>query len=74
MLGLSLPGNIFKLVNHAVIPLALVAILFMSPLLMMYLQNELPFQSRFSWTQNKQFLFYEWIGIRNYIVVNGSTI
>ncbi|KAG0325499.1 hypothetical protein BG000_001775 [Podila horticola] len=68
LLGLSLPGNILKLVDHAVIPLALVAILFMSPLLMMYLNNELPFQSRFSWEQNKQFLFFEWIGIRNYIV------
>ncbi|KAG0018596.1 hypothetical protein BGZ81_010166 [Podila clonocystis] len=68
LLGLSLPGNVLKLVNHAVIPLALVAILFMSPLLMLYLNNELPFQSRFSWEQNTQFLFFEWIGIRNYIV------
>ena len=63
-----------NIVTLLLIPLALVAILFTSPLLMTYLHNELPFQSRFSWTQNKQFLFYEWIGIRNYIVVSGNTI
>ncbi|KAF9428386.1 hypothetical protein BGZ94_002564 [Podila epigama] len=68
LLGLSLPEQQFKLVFQVVVPLALVAILFVGPLLMMYLNRELPFQSRFNWAENKQHFFYEWVGIRNYIV------
>ncbi|CAO3572723.1 unnamed protein product [Mortierella alpina] len=67
MLGISIPGNIFKLINHAVIPLFLVSILFMGPVLMMFLSNELPFQQAFDWASQRQHL-RGLIGTRNFVV------
>ncbi|KAF9959692.1 hypothetical protein BGZ72_009048, partial [Mortierella alpina] len=67
MLGISIPGNIFKLFNHVVIPLFLVSILFMGPVLMMFLSNELPFQQAFDWASQRQHL-RGLIGIRNFVV------
>ncbi|KAG9062905.1 CAAX prenyl protease [Linnemannia hyalina] len=53
--------------HHIFTPLALVVILFLGPLVMMLIDSELPFQSRFYWRNQLQNL-REWIGIRNYIV------
>ncbi|KAI8595530.1 hypothetical protein EDD21DRAFT_390997 [Dissophora ornata] len=66
LLGLSIPNNLIKLLSHIFLPVLLVAILYMGPLLMMFLNNELPFQPRFQWSAHWHFL-REWIGIRNYI-------
>ncbi|KAG9326356.1 hypothetical protein KVV02_003707 [Mortierella alpina] len=67
MLGISIPGNILKLFNHAVIPLFLTSILFMGPVLMMFLSNELPFQQAFDWASQRQHL-RGLIGTRNFVV------
>jgi len=67
MIGISIPNHILKLVNHAVIPLFLVAILFMGPMLMMFLSNELPFQQAFNWAAQRH-LLRRFIGMRNFVV------
>ncbi|KAF9159378.1 hypothetical protein DFQ26_006603 [Actinomortierella ambigua] len=66
-LGLALPGSIFKLINHLVLPLLLVMILFAGPLLMMFLSKELPFQQAFDWRSQRKYLL-GWIALRNYVV------
>ncbi|KAF9174677.1 hypothetical protein BGX21_000418 [Mortierella sp. AD011] len=47
--GISFPESIFLLANHIVVPLVLVSVLFMGPILMMFLSNELPFQQTYDW-------------------------
>ncbi|KAG0302613.1 hypothetical protein BGZ98_007356 [Dissophora globulifera] len=66
LLGIAIPESIFKLANHIVIPLVLVGILFMGPILMMFLSNELPFQQAFDWASQRQHL-WGMIGIRNFV-------
>lgn len=69
LLGLAVPAQGFiQWLHHIFTPLALVAMLFLGPLVMMMFDSELPFQSRFYWKNQVQNLC-EWIGIRNYIVV-----
>ncbi|KAF9539668.1 hypothetical protein EC957_005128 [Mortierella hygrophila] len=68
LLGLTVPACGFaQWLHHIFTPLALVVILFLGPLVMMLIDSELPFQSRFYWKNQLQNL-REWIGIRNYIV------
>ncbi|KAF9540433.1 CAAX prenyl protease [Mortierella hygrophila] len=67
LLGISIPNNIFKLVNHVVLPLLLVGCLFMGPTLMMFLSNELPFQQAFDWTTQRQHI-QGLMGMRNFVV------
>ncbi|KAF9151798.1 CAAX prenyl protease [Linnemannia schmuckeri] len=67
LLGISIPNNIFKLVNHVVLPLLLVGCLFMGPTLMMFLSNELPFQQAFDWTTQRQHI-QGLMGLRNFVV------
>ncbi|KAI8363213.1 hypothetical protein B0O80DRAFT_8661 [Mortierella sp. GBAus27b] len=66
LLGLAPPFGL-ELLNHLLVPLALVAMLFMGPLLIMWVDNELPFQLRWRWSTQWREL-WQWIGIRNYIV------
>ncbi|KAG0043830.1 hypothetical protein BGZ83_010995 [Gryganskiella cystojenkinii] len=66
-LGISIPNNFLKLFNHAVIPLFLVGVLFMGPMLMMFLSNELPFQQAFNWAAQRHML-RRLIGWRNFVV------
>ncbi|KAF8936317.1 hypothetical protein BGZ47_009564, partial [Haplosporangium gracile] len=68
LLGISIPNNIFKLVNHVVLPLLLVGCLFMGPTLMMFLSNELPFQQAFDWTTQRQHI-QGLMGMRNFVIV-----
>ncbi|KAF9088846.1 hypothetical protein BGX29_012358 [Mortierella sp. GBA35] len=67
LLGISIPNNIFKLVNHVVLPLLLVGFLFMGPVLMMFLSNELPFQQAFDWASQRQHI-QGLMGMRNFVV------
>ncbi|KAI7820851.1 hypothetical protein BC939DRAFT_218661 [Gamsiella multidivaricata] len=68
LLGLTIPAtNPIKALNHIVLPVLLVAILFLGPLMMQFLDRELPFQARFHWSVQRRYLT-SWIGIRNYIV------
>ncbi|KAG0374074.1 CAAX prenyl protease, partial [Mortierella sp. AD032] len=67
LLGISIPNNIFKLVNHVVLPLFLVGCLFMGPTLMMFLSNELPFQQAFDWATQRQHI-QGLMGMRNFVV------
>ncbi|KAG0288163.1 hypothetical protein BGZ96_008032 [Linnemannia gamsii] len=67
LLGISIPNNIFKLVNHVVLPLLLVGCLFMGPTLMMFLSNELPFQQAFDWATQRQHI-QGLMGMRNLVV------
>ncbi|KAG9320692.1 hypothetical protein KVV02_002922 [Mortierella alpina] len=62
LLGVSIPGSMQQLALQIVMPSALVAVLFMGPLLMMWLDQELPFQARFQWAP------FDWIYVRNFIV------
>ncbi|ORZ27470.1 hypothetical protein BCR41DRAFT_299941, partial [Lobosporangium transversale] len=67
LLGISIPQNIFKLFNHVVLPLFLMGVLFMGPVLMMFLSKELPFQQAFDWVTHRQY-FRSLIGMRNFVV------
>ncbi|KAI1313441.1 hypothetical protein EDD11_002548 [Mortierella claussenii] len=67
LLGISIPENFFKLFNHIIIPLFLVSVLFMGPIFMMFLSNELPFQQAFDWASQRQHL-RSLIGMRNLVV------
>lgn len=68
LLGLTVPAyGLVQWLHHIFTPLALVVILFLGPLVMMLIDSELPFQSRFYWRNQLQNLC-EWVGIRNYIV------
>ena len=74
LLGLTVPAyGLVQWLHHIFTPLALVVILFLGPLVMMLIDSELPFQSRFYWRNQLQNLC-EWIGIRNYIVVWDTAI
>ncbi|KAF9973749.1 hypothetical protein BGZ73_002990 [Actinomortierella ambigua] len=66
-IGLALPGNLLKLLNHLILPLLLVMVLFAGPLLMMFLSKELPFQQAFDWRSQRKSLL-GWVALRNYIV------
>ncbi|KAF9429204.1 hypothetical protein BGZ76_001670 [Entomortierella beljakovae] len=67
LMGISFPENILLLANHIVIPVVLIAILYMGPILMMFLSNELPFQQTFDWTTHLLYL-KGLIGMRNLVV------
>ncbi|KAF9949551.1 hypothetical protein BGZ72_008690 [Mortierella alpina] len=62
LLGITIPGSVQQLAMQIVAPSALVAVLFMGPLLMLWLDQELPFQARFRWAP------FDWIYVRNFIV------
>ncbi|KAF9156896.1 hypothetical protein BG015_010831 [Linnemannia schmuckeri] len=68
LLGLTVPAyGLVQWLHHIFTPMVLVAMLFLGPLVMMLIDSELPFQSRFYWRNHLQ-SFCEWIGVRNYIV------
>ncbi|KAF9359183.1 hypothetical protein BGX26_012958 [Mortierella sp. AD094] len=67
LLGISFPENIFLLANHIVIPLILVGVLFMGPVLMMFLSNELPFQQTYDWRIQMRYV-RGLTGMRNLVV------
>lgn len=65
--------NAIQLLSHLVVPLLLVGILFMEPLLMMWIDQSLPFQARLPWSAQWQSLT-ELVGVRNYFVVSETLL
>ncbi|CAG8488284.1 10173_t:CDS:2, partial [Ambispora leptoticha] len=69
LIGFTLPSRYQILFNQATLPLFLTSILFLGPLLVMWFDQELPFQARFNWYRDVIALMRSLIGFRNYIFV-----
>ncbi|CAG8618628.1 18254_t:CDS:2 [Acaulospora morrowiae] len=67
LLGLWLPFNLYYLFNVLFVPLLLTMILFLGPLYVRYLDQELPFQERFSFISEFGYAFTTLKGFRNLI-------
>lgn len=66
LLGLYIPNDFYYLFNINFFPLGLTMILFIGPLFVEYLDETLPFQSRYNFA-NYNYAFTTLIGFRNYI-------
>ncbi|CAB4425627.1 unnamed protein product [Rhizophagus irregularis] len=67
LLGFSLPTSSYYLLNTLLIPLGLTMSLFAGPLLIKFLDKELPFQAAFSWQDDVFDYIGSLIGFRNLI-------
>ncbi|KAF9579058.1 CAAX prenyl protease [Lunasporangiospora selenospora] len=70
LLGVSVPGGkLLKILNHVAVPLFLVAVLFLGPLMMMFMSNELPFQRGNDWSSPRQQRYPRgWRGLRDFVI------
>lgn len=70
ILGLRIPSNSYYLFNTLFVPLLLTMILFIGPLYVKFLDQDLPFQKNFSWRFELHYAFANLIGFRNLIFVS----
>lgn len=74
LLGFSLPTSSYYLLNTLLIPLGLTMSLFAGPLLIKFLDKELPFQAAFSWQDDVFDYIGSLIGFRNLIFVSSKKV
>ncbi|KAJ8657162.1 hypothetical protein O0I10_007242 [Lichtheimia ornata] len=68
LLGIALPrGSVLEMIGLFG-PVALTAVLFLGPLTQLYYEQQLPFQSNFSFQYDVKDVVCSWVGQRNYIV------
>jgi len=70
ILGVVPPSSWFAFVNVICLPVLLTASLFLGPLSLMYLDNSLIFQSRFSFDRDVRQMLMSLEGLRNFIIVS----
>ncbi|KAI8140799.1 hypothetical protein BJV82DRAFT_671176 [Fennellomyces sp. T-0311] len=67
VLGLRLPSSVSELAALTG-PVVLTAVLFLGPLVQLYYEQSLPYQSNFDFTRDVKSVFFSLLGQRNYVV------